>query len=46
MILDLISLDYTETLMAAAGHQAEAALDAAVRENDGKFICVIEGASR
>ncbi len=44
VILDLISLDYTETLMAAAGHQAEAALEAAVKENDGKFICVIEGA--
>jgi hydrogenase small subunit len=44
VILDLISLDYTETLMAAAGLQAEEALDAAIRENDGKFICVIEGA--
>jgi hydrogenase small subunit len=44
VILDLISLDYTETLMAAAGHQAEAALHSAVKENDGKFICVIEGA--
>jgi hydrogenase small subunit len=44
VILDLISLDYTETLMAAAGVQAEHALEQAVRENDGKFICVIEGA--
>ena len=44
VILDLISLDYSETLMAAAGHQAEAALHEAMKENDGKFICVIEGA--
>jgi hydrogenase small subunit len=44
VILDLISLDYTETLMAAAGHQAEAALNAAVKANEDKYICVIEGA--
>ncbi len=44
VILDLVSLDYTETLMAAAGVQADHALEAAVRENDGKFICVVEGA--
>jgi hydrogenase small subunit len=43
LILDLISLDYSETLMAAAGHQAEAALQASVKENEGKFICVVEG---
>ena len=34
LILNVISLDYHETLMVAAGHQAEAALDAAVR-NEG-----------
>src|SRR5512137_2421179 len=44
VILDRIALDYTETLMPAAGNQAQAALETAVRENDGKFICVIEGA--
>ena len=44
LILDLISLDYHETLMAAAGHQVEAALDEAVKENDGKFVLVVEGA--
>jgi hydrogenase small subunit len=43
LILDLISLDYHETLMAAAGHQAEAALQNAVKQNAGKFILVVEG---
>ena len=43
LVLDLISLDYSETLMAAAGHQAEAALHASVKANEGKFICVVEG---
>jgi hydrogenase small subunit len=44
LILDLISLDYHETLMAAAGHQAEAARVAAIEQNKGKFILVVEGA--
>ena len=44
LILDLISLDYHETLFAAAGHQAEAALQAAMKQNDGKYVCVVEGA--
>ncbi len=44
LILDLVSLDYHETLMAAAGHQAEEALQAAMKENEGKYVCVVEGA--
>src|SRR3954464_4574419 len=44
VILDLISLDYHETLFAASGHQAEAALQDTIRKNAGKFICVVEGA--
>jgi hydrogenase small subunit len=44
LILDLISLDYHETLFAAAGHQAEAALRHAMRTNAGKYVCVVEGA--
>jgi len=44
LILDLISLDYNETLNAGAGHQAEAALQASIKENAGKFILVVEGA--
>lgn len=42
-ILELVSLDYSETLMAAAGHQAEAAKDAAMRENAGKYVLVVTG---
>jgi len=44
LILDLISLDYSETLSAAAGHQAEAAKAASILENKGKFILVVDGA--
>jgi hydrogenase small subunit len=44
LILDLISLDYHESLFAAAGHQAEAALKTAMEQNAGKYVCVIEGA--
>ncbi|WP_242339869.1 MULTISPECIES: hydrogenase small subunit [Anaeromyxobacter] len=44
LILDLVSLDYHETLLAAAGVQAEDALAKAMAENDGKYVCVIEGA--
>jgi hydrogenase small subunit len=43
LILDVISLDYHETLMAAAGHQAEAVLRQAVSNNAGKFVLVVEG---
>jgi len=44
LVLDLVSLDYHETLFAAAGHQAEAALKSAMTQNKGKYICVVEGA--
>ena len=44
VLFDLISLDYHETLMAAAGRQAEEALESAIRKNAGKFILVVEGA--
>ena len=44
LILDVISLDYHETLLAAAGHQAEAARKASMAANKGKYILVIEGA--
>jgi hydrogenase small subunit len=43
LILHVISLDYHETLMAACGHQAEAALSQAVKDNAGKFVLVVEG---
>jgi hydrogenase small subunit len=44
LILDVISLDYHETLMAASGAQAEAALKSAIAANEGKFVLVVEGA--
>ena len=44
LILDLISLDYHETLSAGAGHQAEDHMHESVKENKGKFILVVEGA--
>ena len=44
LILDIISLDYHETLMAASGAQAEAALRQAIEENAGKYVLVVEGA--
>jgi hydrogenase small subunit len=44
LILDVISLDYHETLMAASGAQAEAALRKAMADNAGKYVLVVEGA--
>jgi hydrogenase small subunit len=44
LILDIISLDYHETLFAAAGHQAEAARLSAMEKNKGKYLLVVEGA--
>ncbi len=43
IILETISVEYHETLMAASGHQAEENLHKAVEKYDGKFICVVEG---
>lgn len=43
IILDKISLDYTETLMAASGHQAEQALHHAMQEHYGDYILLVEG---
>ena len=42
LVLDLISLDYHETLAAAAGHQFEASLEAAKKQ--GGYVLVVEGA--
>lgn len=44
VILDLISLDYHETLAAAAGHQIEASLRQTMEARKGQYICVVEGA--
>ncbi|AOZ68877.1 Ni/Fe hydrogenase [Rhodobacter xanthinilyticus] len=43
LIFEAISLDYHETLQAAAGHQAEAAREQAMAENAGGYILVVDG---
>jgi len=43
LILELISLDYHETLNAGAGHQAEEARITSMKENKGKYILVVDG---
>jgi hydrogenase small subunit len=43
VVLDKISLDYTETLQAAAGHQAEAALHATMKKFKGEYLMLVEG---
>jgi len=43
LILNIVSLDYHETIMAAAGNDAEAALRDAMTQNDGKYVLVVEG---
>ena len=44
LVLEILSVEYHETIMAAAGHQAEDQLRAAAKKYEGKFICVVEGA--
>jgi [NiFe] hydrogenase small subunit len=44
LVLEILSVEYHETIMAAAGQQAEDQLHAAVKKYEGKFICVAEGA--
>ncbi len=43
VVLSMISLDYNDTLMAAAGHQAEAILDEIREEYKGNYIAAVEG---
>src|SRR6056300_1376461 len=43
IILDLISLEYSEVVMAAAGHQAEKAKHDAMEKYKGKYILIVEG---
>ncbi|SMC27228.1 [NiFe] hydrogenase small subunit [Desulfacinum hydrothermale DSM 13146] len=44
LLLETISVDYHETIMAAAGHSVEEVLQETVKKYEGKFICVVEGA--
>lgn len=43
IILDKLSLDYTETLMAAAGFQAEAAMHKTMKDYHGEYVLCVEG---
>ena len=43
VILDKISLDYTETLQAAAGKQAEEALQNTIQKYKGEYLMLVEG---
>ncbi len=43
IILDIISLEFHETLMAAAGHQAESQLEDAMEKFKGKYLLFVEG---
>jgi hydrogenase small subunit len=44
LILDLVSLDYHETLSAAAGYQAEDNLRRTMEERKGQYVLIVEGA--
>ncbi len=44
LILDFVSLDYHELLMAAAGDESENVLETTIEENKGKYILLVEGA--
>ncbi|MFZ1530275.1 MAG: hydrogenase small subunit [Ferruginibacter sp.] len=43
ILLDQISLDYSETLMAASGFQAEAAMKQTMEKYKGEYILCVEG---
>ncbi len=43
ILLDKVSLDYTETLMAASGFQAEAVLQNTLQKYKGEYILCVEG---
>jgi len=44
IVLDILSMNYMETIMYATGDSAEQALKATVEEHKGQFIMVYEGA--
>jgi len=44
IILDIISLEFHETLQAASGHQAEKQMDEAIELFKGKYLLFVEGA--
>jgi quinone-reactive Ni/Fe-hydrogenase small subunit len=44
LILNYISLDYHELLMAGSGEQSETALDTVIENDAGRYILIVEGA--
>src|SRR5512138_3026576 len=43
IVLDVLSVDYHETIMAAAGHQADEIRDKIATEKKGSYLAVVEG---
>lgn len=43
VILSMISLDYDDTIMAAAGYEAEAIVEETIQKHSGNFILACEG---
>jgi hydrogenase small subunit len=43
LIFDLISLDYHHTLQAASGAAAEHAREQAMKDNEGKYLLIVDG---
>jgi hydrogenase small subunit len=43
LVLEILSIDYQHTLMAAAGHAAESAREQSMRDNYGKYLLVVTG---
>ena len=43
LVLEVLSIEYHETIMAAAGQQAEDQLHMAMKKYKGQYICVVEG---
>ena len=43
IVLSMVSLDYDDTIMAAAGEQAEAALEDTITKYKGQYILAVEG---
>lgn len=43
IVLDILSLNYIETIMMATGHDADLALLQTAEENEGKFVMIYEG---
>ena len=44
LVMNILDIEYHETIMAPSGYQAEDVLHSAVKKYNGKFICVVEGA--